>query len=306
MILSKNTGVSVGAQPSVLDLVVLQGSSVTPLLSMIKKGSVSNILHSWISDTLESAGANANLEVSGVGTTPDGSKQKTSNVTQIIKNEVKISYSQDAVKMYGQAELKHQLEKGAKKHALDIEFALLGLHNTTKYDTYTERVANSTAAKMAGIFNFVPVANRLTNGSVDTALDKSGFEDMLLPLWEKNNDAESVKLFCSANLKSKINDFMKDYIVHNNKDNTIDYRATRIITDWGTVDVIPHRMFNSANGLSKSMIAFDPATLAYKTLISTTLKDVPTEDTAIIKRYLTEGTLEVLDNNMLVCADYFI
>jgi len=305
MILSKNTGVAVGAQPSILDLVVLQGSTVTPLLSMIQKGSVSNILHSWISDSVEAAAANANVEISGVGTTPEGSKQKTSNITQIIKNEVKISLSQDAVKMYGQAELKHQLEKGAKKHALDIEYALLGLHNATKYDTYTERVANSTAAKMAGIFNFVPVANRLIN-ALDTALDKSGFEDMLLPLWEKNNDAESVKLFCSANLKSKINDFMKDYIVHNNKDNTIDYRATRIITDWGIVDVIPHRMFNAANALDKSMIAFDPSTLAYKTLISTTLKDVPTEDTAIIKRYLTEGTLEVLDNNMLVCADKFI
>ena len=69
----------------------------------------------------------------------DKGKQKS-------KNEVKISLSQDAVKMYGQAELKHQLEKGAKKHALDIEYALLGLHNTTKYDSYTERAANTTAA----------------------------------------------------------------------------------------------------------------------------------------------------------------
>jgi len=306
MILTKNTGVSVGAKPSILELVRMQGATKTPFLNAIGKGSVSNILHSWLTDSVDSATDNAQLEISGVGSTPEGTKQKTSNVTQILKNEVKVSMSQGAVSTYGKDELAHQLEKGATKHALDIERALFGLHNSDKFDSYTERVANSAAAKMAGVFNYVPVAHREANGSSDTALDQAGFEALLLPIWENNNDADELTMYCSATLKSKINAFMKDYIIHNNKDNTIDYRATKIITDWGVVNVVPHRMFTTANSLDKSLLAFDPAALAFKTLISTSLKDVPTEDTAVVKRYYTEGTLEVSDNFQLACADNFI
>lgn len=307
MILTKNTGVEVGNKLSILDIVKLKGATVTPFLNAIGGGSVSNTLHSWISDTVDTASDNANIEVSGVGTTPTGSKQKTSNVTQILKNEVQVSYSQDAVTTIGsKKELAHQLEKGSKKHALDIERALFGLHNADKYDDYTERVGNTVAAKMAGVFNYVPTAHRELNGGSDTALDKSAFEAVLLPIWENNNDADMLTMYCSATLKSKINDFMKDYIVQNNGDNTIDWRATKIITDWGVVNVVPHRMFTTANGLDSTLLAFDPSAIAFKTLISTQIKDVPTADTAVVKRYYTEGTLEVADNFQLACADNFI
>jgi len=305
MILTKNSGVSVGAKPSVLDIVKLQGATKTPLLNMIGKGSVKNILHSWITDQVRAAGSNAQLEVSGVGATPDGTKQKTSNVTQIIKNEVMISMSQEAVDVYGKDELKHQLEKGALEHALDIEYSLFGLHNADKFDSYTERVANTTAAKMAGIFNYVPTSHRNDNSGTPRTLDMSAFEDVILPLWENNNSTGNIKLFCSPLLQKRINEFAKDYIQHKNRDNTVDYRIMTVMTSWGNVDVIPHRFFTAANSLENTMLALDPSSVAYKTLIPTKLTDVPTEDTAVIKRYYTEGTLEVKDNFGLVCGDDF-
>lgn len=305
MLLTTNTGVAVGAKPSVLDLVTLQGASKTPLLNMIGKGSVKNILHSWITDKVDAAGANANLEISGVGATAEGSKQKTSNVTQIFKNEVKISYSQDAVEMYGKKELAHALEKGGLKHALDIEYGLFGLHNADKFDSYTERVANTTAPKMAGIFHYVPAAHRNANGGTLRTLDMDAFEDVILPLWENNNSTGRVKMFCSPLLQKRINEFAKDYLVHNNKDKTAQYVVSTVITAWGEVDIIPHRFFTAANSLENTLLGLDPSSMAFKTLISTTIKDVPTEDTAVIKRFFTEGTLEVKDNFGLVCGDDF-
>lgn len=305
MILSKNTGVAVGAKPSVLELVKLQGATNTPFLNSIGKGKVSNILHSWLTDTVEAAGANAQLEVTGIGSTPEGTKQKTSNVTQIIKNEIKISFTQKAVDVYGKPELEHQLEKGMLKHALDLEYALLGLHNSDKFAGFTERVGNTTAAKMAGVFHYVPAAHRNANAGTPRALTRAAFEDVILPIWENNNSTGRIKMFCSASLKAKINEFMKDYIIHKNKDNTVDYRVTTVITDWGEVDIMPHRFFNVANGLNGTLLAYDPSVLAFKTLTETKPMDVPTEDTAIVKRLYTEGTLEAKDNFLLACADDF-
>lgn len=305
MILSKNAGVAVGAKLSVLEMVKLQGATQTPFLNSIGKGSVGSILHSWITDTVEGAAANAQLEVTGVGSTPVGTKQKTSNALQIIKNEIKISLTQEKVDVYGKKELAHQLEKGMLRHALDIEFALLGLHNADKFDGYTERVANTTAGKMAGVFHYVPTAHRSANGGTARTLDRVAFEDVILPVWENNNSTGRIKMFCSPSLKRRINDFMKDYIIHKNKDNTVDYRVTTVMTDWGEVDIVPHRFFNAANGLSGTLLAYDPSVLAFKTLIDTKPMDVPTEDTAIIKRLYTEGTLEVKDNFLLACGEDF-
>lgn len=312
-ILSTNAGVIVGNKPSVLDLVVMQGASDTPLLSMFSKGTVANMIHSWITDRYEDASANANLEVSDVGTTADGSKQKTSNVTQIFKNEAKVSFTQDAIATYGEKELKHQLMKTAKKHARDIEFALLGLHNgqsagasdatgdTGVFSGYTERAGNTTAPKMAGLFSFIPTASRVDGGA--TQLTYNAFCEVLQKIWEQGGDP--TKVFLGAGLKNVVNGFSdatKSGIMVSNGDKNFDPRIAKVSTDFGIVDVMLHRDFNANNGLDKAFIAGDFSTCSFKTLINTSLKDVPTSETAIVKRYLTEGTLEVKNGDLIACG----
>jgi hypothetical protein len=313
-LLSTNSGVAVGNKPSVLDLVIMQGASDTPILNMIGKGKVSNILHSWIHDRYESPDANANLEVSDVGATPDGSKQKTSNVTQILKTEAKISYSQNAITTYGgENALKHELNKRAKRHARDIEFALLGLNNgqsagasnatgdTGVFSSYTERVANTTAPKMAGLFSFIPSASRVDGGGA--TLTYNLFCDILQKVWEQGGDPK--KVFVGAGLKKVINGFSDattSGIMVTNGDSNFDPRVLKVSTDFGIVDVMIHRDFTSTNDLDKVVLAGDFSTCSFKTLIDTKLEDVTTSETAIVKRYFTEGTLEVKNGDMISCG----
>jgi hypothetical protein len=315
-LLSTNTGVAVGNKPSVLDLVIMQGASDTPLLNMIGKGKVSNILHSWIHDRYESPDANAQVEVSDVGATPDGGKTKTSNATQIFKTEAKVSYSQDAITTYGgTSALKHELNKRAKRHARDIEFALLGLNNglsasevdagadTGVFSTYTERVANTTAPKMAGLFGFIPSASRINGAGGALTYDK--FCDVLQKVWEQGGDPK--KVFVGAGLKKVINEFSADSSFNsglniNNGNSTFDPRIIKVATDFGVVDVMIHRDFTSANDLDKVVLAGDFSTCSFKTLIDTKLEDVNTSETATVKRYFTEGTLEVKNGDLIACG----
>ena len=306
-ILTTNTGVSVGNKPSVLDVVLLQGATVTPFLSMIGRGSVTNILHSWITDKVRDARDNAQIEVSTTHNLPQGSKQKTSNVTQIFTNYVQVSFSEQGVSTYGQSELAHQLNKCAKEHTLDIERALLGLNNASVFDAYTERQLNNVASKMAGVFHYVPDAHRFNKGGAKKVkLTLASLNDFLIPVWENNNTLLELNVFCSALLKRKVNDIAKDYLVHNNKDKEINYTVTKIYTDFGIVNFIPHRMFNKQNKLDDVMLAFDKSLISFKTLSKTGATNqtkMPSTETADVYRTYTEGTLEVKDNFALSSAE---
>ncbi len=317
-ILTTNAGVSVGNKPSVLDLVKLRGATDSPIFSATKSGSASNIIHSWLTDTLRAYGDNAQVEVSDTTDYAAGSKVLLSNTMQIFTTDVKVSDSQQATATYGAKSLQHELMKGAKEHSMDIEYALLGLSNQTVtadndglFADYTARVANTTAGKMAGIFKFIPDANGFNvtgtgvarTATADKALDYDGFQSILEPIWSAGGEATSV--YVGPELKKVINTFDAGNTVVNrvmNDTNNYDARITKVSTDFGIVDVKLHRYFIAANGLGKCVLAGDFSTLTMRNLISTKLDTVSNSDTATVKRYYTESTIEVLNPDMISCG----
>ena len=323
-ILTTNTGVSVGNKPSILDLVKLRGAWDTPLFSSFKSGKAVQINHSWLTDSLRSYSDNAQLEISDTQDYSAGSKVLNTNTMQIFTTDVKVSKSQQATATYGAKSLQHELMKSAKEHALDIEYALLGLGNQTVAATnlglfgdYTERVANTTAGKMAGIFKWIPAANRINVvAGVDTVLgtaddvagaDKSltyaEFTNILLPIWQEGGSATAV--YVGPTLKGVINKFDAGNALVTrviNDSNNYDPRITRVSTDFGIVDVKLHRFFITANGLGKALLAGEFTTCTVRNLIATHVENVSNSDTADVKRYYTECTLEVLNPDLISCG----
>jgi hypothetical protein len=330
-ILTTNAGVSVGNKPSVLDLIKLQGAWDTPLFSSFKSGKAAQINHSWITDTLRAYGTNAQLEVSNTTDYSAGSKVLHTNTMQIFTTDVKVSMSQQATATYGAKSLQHELMKGAKEHAMDIEYSLLGLQNQTQADVthatanlglfggYTARVANTTAGKMAGIFSFIPRANRIgtTDGAsaaVDYVVGTSGvtltydlFQSILEPIWAAGGEAKTV--YVGSALKKKINSFDSGNTQVSrviNDSNNYDPRVTKISTDFGIVDVRLSRFFKAGSGLERTILAGDFSTCTVRNLIPTKLEPVSTSDTATVKRYYTECTLEVLNPDLIACGMNFV
>ena len=325
-ILTSNTGVSVGNKPSVLDLVKLRGAWDTPLFSSFKSGKALQINHSWLTDSLRAYKDNAQLEISDTQVYSAGTKSLNTNTMQIFTTDVKVSKSQQATATYGAKSLQHELMKSAKEHAMDIEFALLGLGNQTSTTTnaglfasHTERSNGSTpvAGKMAGIFKWIPSDNRInvavgTDSTLGTVDDVAGadadltydmFQSILLPIWQEGGAASAV--YVGPTLKKEINKFdagnaMVTRVI--NDSNTYDPRITRVSTDFGIVDVKLHRFFITANGLGKAVLAGDFSTCTVRNLISTNVENVSSSDTADVKRYYTECTLEVLNPDLIACG----
>lgn len=289
---------TVGHKPSIREALIMNGVKTAPLVEMLKSKSISNYAHSWLSDRYAEPKDNAQLEVSKVGATPKDTKKKTSNFCQIIKNEVKVSFRAENVAQYSGNELNRQIAKVGAEHLKDIEYALLGLGNTDLTDA-PKAMTDSQAAKMAGFFYFVPSANRVDAGGAEFTLEK--LHELIEPVWKIGGiDDGNFKILLGSKLKAIINQWIEKnnalkIAVENNK---LDPRITTIATDFGNVDIILHRLFAGDALKDKVLLGnFDEATICY--LNDTELMDVSTDETATIKRYYTDVTLEVAN------ADYF-
>lgn len=96
----------------------------TPFVTMAKRFKAQNTLHQWTYDALNAAGTNAALE--GADADPTARAQPTTlgNYCQILKKEVSISGTFEAVNKYGRkSEVAYQTAKMAKELKRDLEYA---------------------------------------------------------------------------------------------------------------------------------------------------------------------------------------
>jgi len=296
----------VNQKPSILDAIILQGVHKTPFLEWMGRGSVAAPKHSWILDRYRDARANANLEITGLEENTTDSKYIKDNVVQIIKNDFGLSKEELKNAKYGQQEWPYRVSKEGKEHAKDLEYALLGLHNASVFDGYTEG-SDTTPAKMAGIFHYIPDDHKQhyadSNGD-PTELTYDKLSEILQPVWEKGGlEDESFQLTCGPTLKKAINRFAGDqYFRRVKEDKRFDPTLYELETDFGTVKVKIHRLFADPKLSDKLLIGqLNEARIMFKYM--TDFEEVPTDKTAKFGRYYTSMTLEMQKPDYFACAD---
>lgn len=301
-------GNQVNQKPSILDSIILQGVHNTPFLEWVGRGSVSAPKHSWILDRYRDATENANLEITDIDENTTASKYMKDNVVQIIKNDYGLSDEEAHNAKYGRKEWEYLTQKEGKEHTKDLEYALLGLHNASVFDTYTVGTP-TTEAKMAGMFHYVPAEHRQnmdTNGdgtgaATDFSYDK--LSEILQPMWERGGlDDESFMMVVGPILKKAINGFAGDQYFRKVKDEKkFDPTLYELETDFGSVRVKMHRLFANAKLADKVFVGkLNEISLMNK--IATYRKDLPTSKTAKFGRYYTSMTLEMKNDDMFACG----
>jgi len=295
---------TVNQKPSVLDAIVLQGPSQVPFLKWLGRGKVTAPKHAWITDRLRDPKPNFNLEVSDIEENTQDTKRMLDNVTHIVKNEFGLSRRELDNPRYGQKEWPYRVGKVGKEHAKDLEFALLGLHNNSVFDTYT--VGNETTpAKMAGLFHYIQDTNKkdfADNGNpTDFTYDK--LSEILEPVWEVGGlEDESFMLVCGTSIKKAINRFAGDqYFRRVEGKEKFDPTLYELETDFGTVQVKLHRLFNHEKLRDKVLVGkLSEARMMFFT--ATEFTEVPTSKTAKFGRYYTDFTLEVKNPDFFACG----
>lgn len=302
---------TVSQKPSIVDAIIKQGVATAPLLAMMGTGSISAPKHSWLNDRYRDGGDNANLELSDLVENVTPTKTKTDNVAQIIKNEVGVSRRQMDMSQYGEKEWSYQVAKVGKEHLKDIEYAFLGLGHGGANGVFTAPVTGtaSVAPRMGGLFYYVPNEQRYVSDGVDVA-DAQTFVDFTMdelhaflePLWLRGAmEDDTFTVMLGSQLKNKVNNFAKDYIIKQNKDHVFDPTTTEIVTDFGNVKFQLHRLF-AGDALKDKLLAgkFSEAKAMY--VSRTEFMDVPTSKTAKFGRYYTDVTLEVKNGDMFASA----
>ena len=118
----------VGRAESVSDVISNITPTDTPFHSMVKDEKVAARTFSWQEDSLDAAGANAQIEGADATMGTLTPTVERSNTTQIMSKAFQVSATSDSIKTYGRAkETAYQLGKALQSLKKDVEYALVGV-----------------------------------------------------------------------------------------------------------------------------------------------------------------------------------
>ena len=241
---------SVGIREDLSNVIYNVSPEETPLLSSIAKVKATNTLHEWQTDTLRASAVNAHIE--GDDTTAEARVATTrlQNSTQIFKNAVVTSGTDDTVDNAGRGkEMSYQIVKVGQEQKLDQEKAIMANQ---------ARVGGNatTARKMAGLGAWVTTnvsnvgsggANPTGDGSdartdsgTPTVFTQADFDTAMQGVWAEGGKPDCVIL--SAFQMDKALGF----VGNNNQRSTgasgkVENLLNVYVTPWGSVEFIPAR-----------------------------------------------------------------
>ena len=240
---------SVGIREDLSNVIYNVSPEETPLLSSIAKVKASSTLHEWQTDTLRDSAVNAHIEGDDTVAEARTATTRLQNSTQIFKNAVVTSGTDDVVDNAGRGkEMSYQIVKVGQEQKLDMEAALMANQ---------ARVAgnSTTARKMAGLGAFVKTnvtnvgtgganpagdgSNARTDGTA-TVFSQADFDSAMQGIWAEGGKPDCVIL--SAFQMDKALGF----VGNNNQRSTgasgkVENLLNVYVTPWGSVEFIPAR-----------------------------------------------------------------
>lgn len=167
----------------------------TPLLNKLARGAnAKQTVHEYLVDTFAAGADNAAVEGAAFSSATLVAPTRSSNVTQIFRNDIEVSGTEQVVS--DPSQLPYQVSKKLKEHAKDIEKALMAGSQASG--------ATDTARRMTGVINAL-TTNATTQASA-TTLTETGFND-LLELVHASTDIFPDMVFVGAKLKRAISSF---------------------------------------------------------------------------------------------------
>ena len=241
---------SVGIREDLKDVIYNISPEETPFYSKSGKTTAKNTLVEWQTDSLRASAANAHIE--GDATTAEARTATTrlGNYTQIFKNAVVVSDSDDSVDNAGRAkEIAYQTLKIAKEQKLDIEKAL--------FDNNARAAGNSTTAReLAGAPAWLTTNTDFGTGGADPtgdgtdartdgtqeAFSQTRFDSVMQSIWEEGGKPDTVYLSAFQM------NVALGFTGNNNQRSAVQAGDERVIkslavyvTPWGTVEFMPSR-----------------------------------------------------------------
>ena len=311
---------AVGNRESLADVVSRITPEDTPILSKIGSGMAKNTYEEWEIDELESPSANFHAEGNDYDFDAIIPPQRIGNRTQIFKQGIVLSKTQEAITNAGNAEkMKYQSLKKAIKIKKDVELAILS--NTASVSgatrkfgslaSFYETNVNRGTGGANGGFNQTTKLTEAATAGTKRAFTHDIMKDVLEQVYKSGGNAKY--MVCSPHIKSVFSTFMSDPNVAqfrtsvSGSKNTIDASAEIYHGDFGYTTVIPNRVMSENTTVASNVHFIDPAMLEMKWLRKIMRdKDIGKTGDSEKEVVIGEGTLCVKNEQALgVAADIF-
>lgn len=225
-----------GAKEDVLDIISQLTPEETALLSRLGVSGANAAIHSWITDTIDSATATGGSTVEGATAVSRTLADRTrlSNYTQITTETVDISGTQEATSMYGtENEYSYRLEQGMKRWKIMVDRIL-----------WTSTSASGTSAvarTITGVIDAIQ-SNRVTGSGASCALTESQFNQLLQNVAENGGGAPDTAFARGFN-KRRISSFATSNTRYTEVGAEGRIRNTVSIyeSDFGTIEILFER-----------------------------------------------------------------
>ena len=230
-------GWTVGNREDLLDIITNISPDETPLMNKFGRSKVTGMVHSWLTDSLDTPSENAHLEDAAFSSTPSVPRVKLDNYIQIFMRDCMVTDSQEAVLKAGvKSEMAYQLAKVLKAIALDVEYAIVN-NDTANQGT------SVTAGKMGGIPYFVN-ATKLPDNVIAAAgseVTEEEFNDAIQAAW-KVGGTPDIAVMSGAN-KRIVSGFTGNAHRERSADSTKIKQIVNIYeSDFGLVNTLLHRL----------------------------------------------------------------
>ena len=257
-----------GIREDLSDVIYDISPSETPFYSACAKVKATNTYHEWQTDALRASASNAHIEGDDTAAEARTATSRLGNYTQIFKNAVTISGTDDGLKKAGRGkEMAYQILKVAKEQKLDIEKAL--------FDNNARVAGNSTTAReLAGapawmVTNTVFGANegadptgdgtdaRTDEVTATTAFSQTKFDTVMQSIWEQGGNPDVVYLSAFQMNKALgftgMNNQRSTIGAAVGGNNSVVNALDVYVTSFGTVEFVPSR-----NVRSRDVFIIDP------------------------------------------------
>ena len=243
---------TVGIREDLSNVIYDVSPDETPLLSSMAKVKATNTFHEWQTNALRASANNHHVEGSDTGATAVSPTERLGNYTQIFKNSVITSGTNDVVDAAGRgnSEMSYNIIRVATEQKLDMEKAL--------FENVARVAGNATTArKLAGLGAWlstnvtniganganpagsVPGATARTNGT-QSVFNQTKFDTCMQSVWESGGKPDTVYL--SAFQMAKALGFDGN---NNQRQNgavgQVNNNIAVYLTPWGSVSFQPVR-----------------------------------------------------------------
>ena len=224
----------------------------TPLLSAIAKVKATNTFHEWQTNALRAAAANHHVEGGDTGAAAVTATDRIGNYTQIFKNSVITSGTNDVVEAAGRSnsEMSYNIIRVATEQKLDMEKALFeNIARVAGNATTPRKLAGLGAWLKSNVVNIganganpsgaVAGATARTDGT-KSVFNQAKFDSCMQQVWASGGKPDTVYL--SAFQMNKALGFVGN---NNQRQNgatgSVDNNIAVYLTPWGSVSFQPVR-----------------------------------------------------------------